>query len=283
VYSSQPLALCGISGDSTGTSGVRPGGDAKIRNAFFKEADPPWHPEMPFIPSQHVVHAEPFLRARDAGILPDDVELHWPRIVARAYQALRQLDWSPEESESYLADLRALSHQRGCESVLPSGSQTPDLEEWERALPFSLQWEGGVHDIELDTTEYGVRGVHEAARLSYYLMKDASKHADPGATSASFSEAFANTLLRPAGRPVSDAGMAALASALVHLRQNGRTLRDDLQATRGRLEKVEKDSIRRAAERDRAKDSLAKTRLKLDAARGKDRSSFRSWLSNLRK
>jgi glycosyltransferase involved in cell wall biosynthesis len=110
---SKSMTLAGTSHHSYGAAGLTLGKDSPVVQSFLNESGLETHPLVPYLPCIPAVVLECLLRARDAGILPKDLEINFERCVSRAFTELYSAGHSEEMLNDYLDRLKELCQRIG--------------------------------------------------------------------------------------------------------------------------------------------------------------------------
>ncbi|MEM9016018.1 MAG: glycosyltransferase family A protein [Verrucomicrobiota bacterium] len=167
VVLKSPLALAGISGSSNGLKTLNPNDPTSISKGdeFMKEGVGKRDESLPYVANWHVILAETILKAKEAGVVDDDIEIRWDRFASQAYGEFRNQDWSESDASHLFDQLKALAKATGNEELFDGVTgfheepKKPELK-----APFK-GWVGLPMDFTVDTRPYGVRHVGEAARM----------------------------------------------------------------------------------------------------------------------
>ncbi len=103
---SQSLSLAGTSHHSYGAAGMTLGKDSSVVQAFLNESSLGTHPLVPYLPSIPIIVLDCLLCARDAGILPNGLNIAYERCVSRAFTELHSAEHPEEILEDYLGRLK---------------------------------------------------------------------------------------------------------------------------------------------------------------------------------
>lgn len=155
----QPLAIEGVSGRSNGAS--QSWGLNKSEEKLYvqeAEADVPFHSDLVYSPSIHLIIAEAFLQAR--FLFPDackDLEFNLARICGTALR-----DASGPNKGRILEAVKTILSKHHLEALPP-----PRLQ---RATRVWQRLQEVYNELELNSAPYGVRDVYQASLLAHHLL-----------------------------------------------------------------------------------------------------------------
>jgi Glycosyl transferase family 2 len=110
---SKSLTLAGTSRHSYGSAALTLGEDSPIVQSFLKESSLGMHCQVPYLQLVPVIVLECILRARDAGILPENMPIAYERCVSRAFIELYGAGHSEKVFSDYLGRLEELCRRIG--------------------------------------------------------------------------------------------------------------------------------------------------------------------------
>ena len=244
VHVSPGFGVSGISSKSIGLSSSYPKASRSAENSFLSENEIPVHPKVNHTRSLFVVLGETLLRAQEAGLLPEGATIAWDRMVSRACVQFFSEPWDEAQRRENIAVMRTIAANFGCAQALDGMGDTPEsVRAWAAQLPYLHDWHLDEWEAVLDGRLIGVHGVHEAARM-IEAMIETSLPATRGLNAARATEE------------------EFLAWGILEQAKQAATLRRQLRD-------VNRESERRAAERDRAKQQLTTVREKNEKLRAK--------------
>jgi hypothetical protein len=244
VHVNPGFGIGAVSVTSNGAGTTHPKGDRSLEVEFQKQNEIPFHSLVGYSRSVPVLIGECLAQARDAGLLAKDFHIAWDRIVVRAYHQFMTEPWSDPERAANLETVRFLAVNTGHLDLFESARQSPSVREWIlqhdflSEAPESAEWE-----MAFDTRPLSMYGVHEAARLAETMM----------------CANFSTEVQFPSG--INSQATLASFSVLQQARQAAQL--------RASIRRTTHESERRAAERDRAKDTLREARAKQEKLREK--------------
>lgn len=257
VHVSPGFGVSGISSKSIGLSSSFPKASRQAEKSFLSENEISVHPKVNHTRSLYVVLGETLQRAKEAGLLPEGSAIAWDRMVSRAALQFFTEPWDDAQRRENIAVMQTIAGNFGFPNVLDGLGDTPEsARAWGAQLPYLHEWYHDEWEAVLDGRLIGVRGVHEAARVIEAMIatSEPATHA-LNAASATEEEFLAWGILQQAKQAAN---------------------------LRCQLRDANRESERRAAERDRAKAQLAGVREKNEKlkAKAKEReaASKSSWL-----
>ncbi len=228
VCVSPGFSVGGVSATSIGTGVVHPKGDRTVEKVFLGGSEIPFHPKVPYIRSGHVWSGDVLLQAKEAGLLPPDFPIAWDRMVARSFLQFEVEPWSDADKEVSRQRLRELAKNVGCMEMVESLDAAESTEAWAASLSFLKDWKEVPWDIVLDVRPLGIKNVHQAAQFAEMLMLSAGECRE---STPQFEQASPEQLLMWAVLQLSEQQLK----------------------TQGKLQSTTQQSMRRAHERDQAK------------------------------
>jgi glycosyltransferase involved in cell wall biosynthesis len=169
---SNSLTLCGTSHHSYGTAGITLGEDSPIVRAFLNESGLGTHPLVPYLQLIPVIVLECILRARDAGILPNNLPIAYERCISRAFTELYTAGHSEKVFKDYLGRLEELCRRIGQTDHLArlksyDATARKTLEDELALMPWPPR-----HQIVANLANTGVKDVAAAVGVAAMISRD---------------------------------------------------------------------------------------------------------------
>ncbi|WP_051946895.1 glycosyltransferase family A protein [Verrucomicrobium sp. BvORR106] len=262
VHVDPGFACPGVSAKSIGYSAQHAHGDRERDKEFFEESnieqkDIAFHPLVGDSRAEHIHVAETILMAQEAGVLPREPAIPWPKFIALAYRDFQRGEWSESDQKSNLQSLQSVSRNMGCERIIEGALETGDISRWKKTLGFALpEYTIDGASVQVNTSAMKLEGVHEAAQL-------------------------ADTLLQARVDGSSGKGLSSMNLPAEYFLRWLLSSLDENRTLRAQYNARCRESDRRAAERDRAKALLVEARTQLRVVKANQPDKSKSMVSRL--